>query len=43
MNNTMKFLIKKNDDSGKRLDIFLSNKITNLTRSNLKKLLSQKM
>ena len=38
MNNTMKFLINK-DDSEKRLDIFLSHKITELTRSNIKKII----
>lgn len=38
MNNTMKFLIKKSD-SGERLDIFLSKKIINLTRSQIKKII----
>jgi len=36
MDNTIKFLVNEND-SGKRLDIFLSDKISNLTRSNIKK------
>jgi 23S rRNA pseudouridine1911/1915/1917 synthase len=36
MNNTMKFLVEKSD-SGKRLDVFLSEKIKNQTRSNIKK------
>ena len=39
MNNSMKFLVK-NKDSGKRLDIFLSEKIKQLTRSNIKKLIN---
>ena len=38
MNNTIKFLIDKNDRD-QRLDIFLSSKITNLTRSNIKKII----
>ena len=38
MNNTIKFLIK-NKDTGKRLDIFLSEKINNTTRSNIKKII----
>ena len=38
MNNTIKFLIK-NKDTGKRLDIFLSEKIDNTTRSNIKKII----
>ena len=37
-NNTIKFLIKK-EDVEKRLDIILSEKITELTRSNLKKII----
>ena len=37
-NNTIKFLTKKTD-VGKRLDIILSQKITDLTRSNLKKII----
>ena len=41
MNNSMKFLVKKNDDS-KRLDIFLSEKIKHLTRSNIKKIIESK-
>jgi 23S rRNA pseudouridine1911/1915/1917 synthase len=36
MNNTMKFLVEKSD-SGKRLDVFLAEKIKNQTRSNIKK------
>ena len=39
MNNTIKFLVKQND-SEKRLDIFLSEKITYLTRSNIKKIIN---
>tara|TARA_A100001011_G_scaffold174621_1_gene183293 strand:+ start:4321 stop:5304 length:984 start_codon:yes stop_codon:yes gene_type:complete len=38
VNNTIKFLIKK-EDVGKRLDVMLSEKINNLTRSNLKKVI----
>ena len=38
MNNSMKFLVKEKDD-GKRLDIFLSEKIEHLTRSNIKKII----
>ena len=38
MNNTIKFLIEEHD-SEKRLDVFLSNKISNLTRSNIKKII----
>jgi 23S rRNA pseudouridine1911/1915/1917 synthase len=34
----MKFLVKEKDDS-KRLDVFLSNKINHLTRSNIKKII----
>ena len=41
MNNSMKFLVKKRDD-GKRLDIFLSEKIKHLTRSNIKKIIESK-
>ncbi len=37
----MKFLVKKRDDS-KRLDIFLSEKIKHLTRSNIKKIIESK-
>ena len=40
MNNTIKFLVEKGD-IGKRVDIFLSNNIKFLTRSNLKKLIEQ--
>ncbi len=39
--NTMKFLTNEKDD-GNRLDIFLSNRIKNLTRSNLKKVIESK-
>ena len=38
MNNSMKILVKEKDD-GKRLDIFLSEKINHLTRSNIKKII----
>ena len=38
MNNTMKFLVNKND-AGERLDIFLSKKISNFTRSYIKKII----
>ncbi|MDB3858310.1 RluA family pseudouridine synthase [Pelagibacteraceae bacterium] len=38
MNNTMIFLVKDNDD-GKRLDVFLSKEISHLTRSNIKKII----
>ena len=41
MNNTIKFLVEE-DDIGKRVDIFLSNNIKFLTRSNLKKLIEKK-
>ena len=41
MNNSMKFLVKKKDDS-KRLDVFLSEKINHLTRSNIKKVIKSK-
>ena len=37
MNNSIKFLIKRKDTT-KRLDIFLSEKIKDLTRSNIKKI-----
>ena len=37
----MKFLVKKSDDS-KRLDVFLSEKIKHLTRSNIKKIIESK-
>ena len=37
MNNTIKFLVK-NNDNGERADIFLSKKVKNLTRSFLKNL-----
>ena len=39
MNNTIKFFIEQND-SEKRLDIFLSERITYLTRSNIKKIIN---
>ena len=38
MNNSIKFLVEKKDD-GKRLDVFLSEKIDYLTRSNIKKII----
>ena len=38
MNNSMKFLVKPKDQ-GMRLDIFLSGKIDNLTRSYIKKII----
>ena len=38
MNNSMKFLVKPKDQ-GMRLDIFLSSKIDNLTRSYIKKII----
>ena len=38
MNNSIKFLVKEKDN-GKRLDIFLSEKIDDLTRSNIKKII----
>ena len=41
MNNTIKFLIS-NNDSEKRLDIFLSKKINDLTRSNIKKIIESR-
>ncbi len=41
MNNSIEFLVEKTDN-GKRLDIFLSNKIENLTRSNIKKIIESK-
>ena len=41
MNNTIKFLIDENN-SNKRLDKFLSSKINNLTRSNIKKIIELK-
>jgi len=41
MNNSMKFLVKKRYES-KRLDIFLSEKIKHLTRSNIKKIIESK-
>ena len=41
MNNSMKFLINEKD-SGKRLDIFLSKKISHLTRSHIKKIIEMK-
>ena len=40
-NNTMKFLINK-EEAGIRIDIMLANKITNLTRSNIKKIINSK-
>ena len=40
MNNTIKFLVDENS-SGKRLDVFLTENISHLTRSFLKKLIEQ--
>ena len=40
MNNTMKFLIK-NRNIGERIDIFLSKNIEKLSRSSIKKLITQ--
>ena len=42
MNNTIKFLVK-NNDNGERADIFLSKKVKNLTRSFLKKLIKKNL
>ncbi len=39
MNNTIKFFVSQDDDSA-RLDVFLSKKIENLTRSNIKKFIN---
>ena len=41
MNNTIKFLVTKNYD-GYRLDVYLSKKIKDLTRSYIKKLIEKK-
>ena len=41
-NNTIKFLTNERDE-GNRLDIILSNKIKNLTRSNLKKIIESQI
>jgi len=41
MNNSMKFLID-DSESGERLDVYLSKKIDNLTRSNIKKIIESK-
>ena len=38
MNNSIKFLVKEKE-VGKRLDVFLSEKIDHLTRSNIKKII----
>ena len=38
MNNSIKFLVKEKEE-GKRLDVFLSEKIDHLTRSNIKKII----
>ena len=38
MNNTMKFLIDLKND-GKRLDVFLTNKLDQLTRTSIKKII----
>tara|TARA_B100000963_G_C22532480_1_gene628242 strand:+ start:70 stop:1050 length:981 start_codon:yes stop_codon:yes gene_type:complete len=42
MNNTMKFLVNK-DDNGDRADVFLSKKIKNFTRSYIKKLIKKNL
>ena len=42
MNNSMKFLVKE-IDKGKRLDIFLSQQIENLTRTNIKKIIESQI
>ena len=39
MNNSMKFLVEKKDE-GLRIDVYLSKKLNNLTRSNLKKIIN---
>ncbi len=39
MNNSMKFLVEKKD-KGLRIDVYLSKKLNNLTRSNLKKIIN---
>jgi len=41
MNNSIKFLID-DSESGERLDVYLSKKIDNLTRSNIKKIIESK-
>ncbi len=41
MNNTMKFLIE-NINKGERLDVFLTKKIKNLSRSQIKKIIESK-
>ena len=41
MNNTIKFSVDVKN-SGKRLDVFLTNKISHLTRSFIKKLIESK-
>ena len=41
MNNTIKFCVD-NDNSGKRLDIFLTKNLKDFTRSSLKKLIENK-
>ena len=40
MNNSIKFFVKKKEE-GKRLDIFLSENIEFLTRSNIKKIIEK--
>ena len=40
MNKTINFFVKK-EDHGKRVDIFLTKKINDLTRSHLKKLIEK--
>ena len=41
MNKTIKFLIGKNEN-GKRVDLYLSNKFSQFTRSYIKKLIKEK-
>ena len=41
MNNSIKLLVPEKDE-GKRLDIFLSNNVNHLTRSNIKKIINSK-
>ena len=41
MNITIKFSVDRNDE-GARLDVFLTNKLNNFTRSNIKKFINDK-
>ena len=41
MDNTIEFLTNK-EDIEKRLDVFLSKKMENITRSNIKKIIDEK-